>query len=118
MADIGDADDGVHLVLPRSMFGFLSAGFLLAGGAGGFALAPNIERSALERCFDNAERAVEQSSIALQVAGDQSGELQDIRLSLQQIRDGMYTIERAREDQARWERDLNSIERRLRALEK
>lgn len=105
-----EQDDSIHVTVPRGVAATLLLAVGLGGAGAGVTLGPQIEKSALEQCYDN-------SSIALQVSAQHGEEIKNLET---------FIIERTRsrwteEDHNKWSRDHDRehriLERRIEFLE-
>lgn len=104
------SDDGIHITLPRSILITLGLAVAAAGTGTGLSLGPQIEKSALQQCFDS-------SQMALQVAADHGTEIKNLEsLILERTRD-LWTEDDHKAYERSHEKEHELIEKRLKFLE-
>lgn len=125
-AEDASTDDVIHFsVSPRIFYMLLAAAFTGGGGFGSF-VAPQLDKNALESCYNTSSQALTQATTALSVVGDQSKELNFLReenkrlesLIFQQTQ-GRWTAEQQEEYERNdrrhedaQDRDIESLKRR------
>jgi len=109
--DTDRTDDSNHFSLPPAVLYFLLAAAGLGGGGIYGVVGPQLEKKAIEQCFDNSETA-------LAVVAQHGQELLDLRQLLYQRTAERYTSADAAKDRRDNEKVHILYDRRITALER
>lgn len=104
-------DDTVHIALPRSVLVTLGLALLAGGTGAGLTLGPQVERTALQQCFDN-------SSTALSVAAQHGEELLQLEKLINEKTADRWSSTNHRNFERALRKELDLIEKRLQFLER